>query len=93
MRRRRKSHEVPDHLATFAEADWPGRSWEDRFALWQQARRVYAEAQPWPGGPLAMLRDESDTRRRHRGQRLLAWDRTPEELAELNRTGRRGHHR
>lgn len=84
MRRRRKAGEVPEPLAAFREEDWPGRTWEDRFSFWQQARRVFAEAQPWPGGPLAMLRDESDTRRRHHGQRLLAWDRTPAELAALD---------
>ena len=87
MRRRRRHGEVPEYLATFREGDWPGRTWDIRFAFWREARRAYLEEHGSPADPIVLLRAESDVRRRHRGWRLLPFDRTPEELARLNMTG------
>jgi hypothetical protein len=50
--RRRYAHTsgaVPDRLAAFVLEDWPGGI-SGAFAVWCEARRVWAEAHGWPGG-------------------------------------------
>lgn len=83
MKRRARPGDLPEHLSTFRGDDWLGRTWDERFAFWREARRAYLDAHGWPGGPLAMLRDESDLQRRRHGWRLRPFDRTPEQLADL----------
>jgi hypothetical protein len=84
MRRRTPEGEVPARLESFTPSDWPGRTWHDRYELWNEARRTWNDEHGWPGGPLALLRDASDLRRRHEGAPLLSWGRTPRELDALN---------
>jgi hypothetical protein len=45
---------------------------------------MWHTAHGWPGGPLAMLRGQSDVERRMEGRPLLSWGRTPDELAGLD---------
>jgi len=85
VRRRQQDRDgIPAHLAVFDPADWPGTSWEPRWREWRAARRVWHEEHGWPGGPLALMREESDVRRRHEGRPLLSWGRTLQEVYELD---------
>lgn len=80
--RRRRHEDVPPRLAAFVPTDWPGTGWEDRFQLWREARQVWAEQHDgWPGGTLALVRGESDARRRHDGLPLRSMGRSRLELA------------
>lgn len=85
MRRRQQDRDgIPPHLAVFDPADWPGTSWEPRWREWRGARRAWHDEHGWPGGPLALMREESDTRRGHEGRPLLSWGRTRQETFELD---------
>ena len=92
-RRRRAADDLPDDLAIFRERDWHGRTWEQRWQSWRDARREHFDRHGWPGGALALLRDESDTRRRHDGSQLRSCGRTFAELAELDPKHRHVHMR
>ncbi len=90
MRRRAPEGGVPAHLARFVERDWPGQTVEDQVEMWRAARRLWHAEHGWPGGPLALLRDESDLRRRMAGLPLWSWGRTPAELEWLDGRPRPG---
>lgn len=94
MRRRvRDDEQVPPRLAEFSAGEWTGRSLEERVAAWREARHRWLEEYGWPGGPLAMLRGESDVRRRLAGVPLLPWGRTDAELTALDGRPRSRFHR
>jgi hypothetical protein len=84
LRRRHRDGDVPAHLRAFREHDWPGRTWEDRFRFWKEARRVYHEEHGWPGGPVRLIGEQSDVRRSHEGLPLWSWGRTGEELDRID---------
>jgi len=87
VRRKPLDGQVPPHLASFDEESWLGRTTEQRFSFWVEARVVYFEAHAWPGGPLAFAAGASDVRRRLAGQRLYSWGRTPDEPERLEAGG------
>lgn len=62
MRRRRTEGSVPDRLATFREADWPGDTTMERYDCWAAACRAHRDRDGWPGGAVEMIRLLHDTR-------------------------------
>lgn len=86
MRRRQQDRDgIPAHLAVFDPANWPGTTtWEPRWHEWRAARRVWLDEHGWPGGALTLLREESDTRRRHEGRPLLSWGRARQDMVALD---------
>lgn len=53
---------VPAHLDAFCATDWPGSGLE-AFDAWKRARHDYLDEHGWPGGALAVLRQEYALRR------------------------------
>ena len=71
-------------LATFVPEHWPGRTGEDRYSTWKQARRAWHEEHGWPAVRLLSYEASATHAAAAAGQTLLSWGRTPEELARLH---------
>lgn len=54
-RRPRDVSGIPERLAWFTPADWPGAGWDAKFAAWKAAQEAHAAEHGWPGGPLDMF--------------------------------------
>jgi hypothetical protein len=66
-RRPVRSHDVPDDLVEFRPADWPGRTVEQQFSFWREARMTWASEHGWLGGAVDLIIGNYDARRRMTG--------------------------
>lgn len=57
----------PPHLATFAEADWPGSDRLTRCRFWEQACGTWWRRHGWPGGIRGLAALVGATRRESLG--------------------------